>query len=41
VKARFAAAVEEGLENAEAGRLRDHEEVVARTRQRFGSKSRR
>jgi len=34
--ARFVASVEEGLADADAGRLRDHEEVVARIRVRLG-----
>lgn len=37
-RARFVAAVEEGLADADAGRLRDHEEVVARMRARSGTK---
>jgi prevent-host-death family protein len=38
-RARFVAAVEEGLRDADAGDLREHEEVVARLRARFGRKS--
>lgn len=34
-RARFVAAVEEGLADADAGRLSDHEEVVARMQARF------
>ena len=37
-RARFVAAVEEGLADADAGRLRDHEEVVTRMRARLGNK---
>ena len=37
-RARFVAAVNEGLADADAGRLRDHEEVVARMRARLGEK---
>jgi prevent-host-death family protein len=34
-RTRFVAAVEEGLADADAGRLRPHEEVVARMSERF------
>jgi prevent-host-death family protein len=37
-RARFVAAVEEGLGDADAGRLRPHDEVAARMRERFGGK---
>jgi len=40
-RTRFVAAVQEGLEDADAGRLRDHDEVARRMRARFGSKDRR
>lgn len=40
-RSRFVAAVQEGLEDADAGRLRDHDEVVKRVRARFGSQDRR
>jgi predicted transcriptional regulator len=36
--ARFVAAVEEGIADADAGLLRDHDEVGARMRARFGRK---
>ena len=38
-RARFVAAVEEGLADADAGRLRDHVEVAERLQKRFGSKT--
>ena len=34
-RARFVAAVEEGLKDADTGQLRDHDEVVSRMRERF------
>jgi prevent-host-death family protein len=34
-RARFVAAVEEGLADADAGRVREHDEVVARMSERF------
>ena len=34
-RARFVAAVEEGLADADAGRVRDHDEVVGRMSERF------
>lgn len=37
-RARFVTAVEEGLADADAGRLRDHEDVVTRMRARTGAK---
>src|SRR5580704_328941 len=37
-RARFVAALEEGLADADAGRVRDHDEVAARMKERFGSK---
>ncbi len=37
-RARFVAAVEEGLADADAGQLRDHADVVSRMRTRFGEK---
>lgn len=37
-RARFVAAVDEGLADADAGRLRDHDEVVARMRARIEAK---
>lgn len=37
-RARFVAAVEEGIADADAGRLSDHDEVVARMRARMGAK---
>lgn len=37
-RARFIAAVEEGLADADAGRLRDHAEVAAAMRARFTKK---
>src|SRR5690349_6470365 len=37
-QARFVAAVDEGLADADAGLLRDHDEVAARMRARFGKK---
>jgi prevent-host-death family protein len=37
-RARFVGAVEEGLADADAGRLSDHEAVVARMTARFGAK---
>jgi prevent-host-death family protein len=37
-RARFVASVDEGLADADAGRLRDHEDVVARMRARRGEK---
>lgn len=37
-QARFIAAVEEGLADADAGRLRDHADVTARMNERFRSK---
>src|SRR5262245_20779789 len=37
-RARFVSAVQEGVADADAGRLRDHDEVVARMRARFGEK---
>ena len=37
-QARFLAAVNEGLEDAEASRVRPHTEVVKRMRARFGGK---
>ena len=37
-RARFVSAVEEGLADADAGRLRDHDEVVTRMRARLGEK---
>jgi prevent-host-death family protein len=37
-RTRFVAAVEEGLADADAGRLRPHEEVVARMSERFRAK---
>jgi hypothetical protein len=39
-KARFIAAVEEGLADADAGRLRDHAGIEARMTEQFGSKLR-
>ncbi len=36
---RFVAAVEEGIADADAGRLRDHEEVAARMTKRYRTKS--
>lgn len=38
---RFVVAVQDGLEDADARRLRDHDEVLKRMRARFGSKDRR
>ena len=38
-RARFIGAVEEGLADADAGRLRDHDDVVARMKERFSAKS--
>jgi prevent-host-death family protein len=38
-RARFVAAVEEGLADADAGRLRDHVEVAERLQKRFGPKT--
>jgi prevent-host-death family protein len=35
-RARFVAAVKDGISDADAGRLRDHEEVVARMKEQFG-----
>jgi prevent-host-death family protein len=40
-RARFVAAVEEGLKDADAGQLREHDEVVSRMRARFGRKGER
>jgi prevent-host-death family protein len=37
-RARFVAAVDAGLADADAGRVRDHDEVAARMRDRFRSK---
>jgi prevent-host-death family protein len=37
-RARFVAAVEEGLADADAGRLTSHQEVVASMRARYGAK---
>jgi predicted transcriptional regulator len=37
-RARFVRAVDEGLADGDAGRLRDHDEVVARMKERFGAK---
>lgn len=37
-RARFVAAAEEGIADADAGRLRDHDEVAARMRARIGAK---
>jgi prevent-host-death family protein len=37
-RASFVGAVREGLADADAGRLRDHEEVAARMKERFGLK---
>lgn len=39
-RARFVAAVEEGLADVKAGRVVDHEEVVKEVRSRFGRRSR-
>src|SRR5262245_42684786 len=38
-RARFVTAVEEGVADADAGRLRDHDDVVARMRARLAGKS--
>jgi prevent-host-death family protein len=38
-RAHFVAAVDEGLGDAEAGRLHPHAEVVKRTKARFGGKA--
>lgn len=37
-RARFVSAVEEGLADADAGRLHDHDEVATRMKERFGAK---
>jgi prevent-host-death family protein len=37
-RARFVSAVEEGLADADAGRVRDHDQVAARLKERFRSK---
>jgi prevent-host-death family protein len=37
-RARFVSAVEEGLADADAGRVRAHDEVAARMKERFRSK---
>ncbi len=39
-RARFVAAVEEGLADVKAGRVTDHEEVVKQVRSRFGPRTR-
>jgi prevent-host-death family protein len=38
-RATFVTAVEQGIADADAGRLSPHDEVAARMRQRFGPKS--
>lgn len=38
-RSRFMAAVEDGLADADAGRLTDHDELASRMRKRFGTKS--